>query len=245
MTSRRSALLLVAFLLVPAGLAGCSDDGDDDAGDTTTEADDTTTEADDTTTEPGGDTTTEPADPTTTAAPDGSSTSEGGSTTSPNLPPNDSPLAELLLDPAVVGTGFAPDDTLGDGSLDTDLCEDITLEETWDDQAAQALLAGSDEDSQIFQQAILRFPDADTATAFATELGEALVTCQPETETEELDGIGDSALLATVADESSTAVAGIVRVGDLVAWHLALTRPGAPSYLDEDILTASAERLVG
>ena len=246
MTTRRLAPLLVALVLVSAGLAGLAgcgdDDGDgDDAGTTTTDA----AGADDepsSTTAPAGDdgsTTSEVAD-------DGSTTTaEGGSTTSPNLPPNDSPLAELLLDPATVGPGFAPDDRLGDGSLDTDLCEEITLEETWDDQAAQALLSGSIEEAAIFQQSILRFSDDTAAEAFVVALGDALSTCQPGTQTQPVEGVGDEAVLATAPDTESTAVAGILRVGDLVAWHLGITRPGVESPVDEDILAASAELLAG
>lgn len=244
MPTRRSVLLLVALLLVPAAIAGCGggDGGDDDAG-TTTTTDAATAGGDDeaTTAAPEGDDET-----TTTEGDEPSTTVEGGSTTSPNLPPNDSPLAELLLDPAVVGPGFAPNDTLGDGSLDTDLCEEITLEETWDDQAAQALTAGTEEDATIFQQAILRFPDDTAAEAFATELGDALVACQPGTETATVDGVGDTAILATApAMETSAATAGIVQVGDLVVWLLGISAPGAESPVDEDVMTAAAELLVG
>ena len=244
MTTRRLAPLLVALVLVSAGLAGCGgDDGDDDAGTTTTDADAAgTDDGTASTTAPEGD-----DGSTTTEAPDdGSTTTEGGSTTSPNLPPNDSPLAELLLDPAVVGPEFAPDDSLGDGSLDTDLCEEITLEETWDDQAAQALLSGTDEDGAIFQQAILRFPDDAAAEAFATELGDSLVACQPGTETTVVEGVGDLALLATAPEvEASSATAGIVQMGDLVAWLLGISAPGAASPVDQDILTTAAELLAG
>lgn len=245
MTTRRSALLLAALLLVSAGLAGCGDDGGDDGA-----ADTTTTEADATEPDTGdddGSTTEAPDDEITasTEAPpdDETTTSEDGTTTSPNLPPNDSPLADLLLDPAVIGPGFAPDDSLGDGSLDTDLCEEITLEETWDDQAAQALLSGTGDEGAIFQQALLRFPDDAAAEAFAGELGEALVTCQPGTETAEVPDVGDEALIATAPEAETTATAGIVRVGDIVAWHLAITSPGIPSPLDEELLATSAEAL--
>lgn len=245
MTTRRlAAPLLVALVLVSAGLAGCGgDDGDDDAGTTTTTdaagTDDETTS----TTAPEGD-----DGSTTTEVPDDGSTTtaEGGSTTSPNLPPNDSPLAELLLDPATVGPDFTPDDSLGDGSLDTDLCEEITLEETWDDQAAQALTSGTDEDGAIFQQAILRFADDAAAEAFATELGDSLVACQPGTETTAVEGVGDLALLATAPEvEASSATAGIVQEGDLVVWLLGISAPGAESPVDQDILTAAADLLAG
>lgn len=240
MTTRRLAPLLVALVLVSAGLAGCGgDDGDDDAGtSTTTDASGTDDETASTTAPEGDD------GSTTTEAPDDGSTTEGGSTTSPNLPPNDSPLAELLLDPAAVGPDFAPDDSLGDGSLDTDLCEEITLEETWDDQAAQALLSGTGEDGAIFQQAILRFPDAAAAEAFATELGDSLVECQPGTETTAVEGVGDLALLATAPEvEASSATAGIVQSGDLVVWLLSISAPGDASPVDQDILTAATELL--
>jgi hypothetical protein len=243
MTTRRSAvLLLVVPLLVAAGLAGCGGDGDDDDAGTTT-----TTEAAGTDDETTSTTAPEGDDTTTTEVPDdGSTTTEGGSTTSPNLPPNDSPLAEYLLDPAAVGPGFAPDDALGNGSLDTDLCEEVTLEETWDDQAAQALLSGTEEDEAIFQQAVLRFPDDAAAEAFATELADSLVACQPGTETTALDGVGDLALLATAPEvETSAATAGVVQEGDIVVWLLGISAPGAESPVDQDILTAAAELLAG
>ncbi len=245
MATRRSVLLLAVLLLASAGLAACGDDGED--GDDGAAATTTTEAAADPGADGEGSTTGAGDDPdatTTEAPPEGeTTTSEGGTTTSPNLPPNSSPLADLLLDPTAVGPGFAPDDTLGDGTLDTDFCEEVTLEEAWDDQAAQALLAGAGEEGSIFQQSLLRFPDDAAAEAFADALGEALVTCQPTTETTELEGIGDAALLATAPDQDTTAVAGIVRVGDLVAWHLAISSPGTPTPLDEALLAASADAL--
>lgn len=247
MLTRRTTTLLVALVLVTAGLAGCGDGGDDDDATTTT----TTEAADGETAGDDGSTTEDPAtsddDGATTEPSDeeGTTTTEGG-TTSPDLPADDRPLAELLLDPARVGSGYTADDTLGDGSLDTDLCEEVTLEETWDDQAAQALLSGSGDDGAIFQQAVLRFPDDAVAEAFYAELAAALVTCQPGTETAEVDGAGDEALLATAPDESAgTAVAGLVRVGDLVGWHLSLTGPGVEPPVTEAILTEAAALLAG
>ncbi len=246
MITRRGTLLLtVLLLLVPVGLAGCGDDGDDDgATTTTTEADDGGTDG--STTEAGdGSTTTADGGSTTEAPSDDPTTSEGGSTTSPNLPPNDSPLAELLLDPADVGTGYAADDSLGDGSFDTDLCEEVTLEETWDDQAAQALLAGEGPDSSAFQQSVLGFPDAATAEAFVTGVSDALVTCQTGTEAETVEGVGDQALLARAGDSMTSAVAGMVRVGDRVSWLLSIAAPDQTAVVDEDLLAAAAEQLAG
>ncbi|HEX7133961.1 MAG TPA: hypothetical protein VF228_15400 [Iamia sp.] len=241
MTTRRRSIPLLAtlLLLVASGLVGCGDDGDDDAsGDPTST---TTTEAagDETTTEAPAD------DETTTEAPadDETTTTEGPTTTAPV--PDDSELAGLLLDPAAVGPEFTPDDTLGDGTFDPQLCPDITLEETWDDQAAQALVAGADEEAILFQQAILRFPDDAAAEAFTAELGDALVTCQPGTEVAPVDGAGDEALLATAADTGTTAMAGVVRVGALVSWILGISGPDLAAPVDEGILTAAADALAG
>jgi hypothetical protein len=246
MITRRAALLLtVLLLLVPAGLAGCGDDGDDGDAASTTTADDggtdgSTTEAD------GGSTTTDGSEGSTTEAPgDDPTTTVEGSTTSPNLPPNDSPLGELLLDPADIGSGYAADDALGDGSFDTDLCEEVTLEQTWDDQAAQALLAGEGPDSSAFQQSVLGFPDAATAEAFVTAVSDALVTCQTGTEAEAVDGVGDQALIARAGDSTTAAVAGMVRVGDRVSWLLSIAAPDQTPVVDEALLAAAAEQLAG
>lgn len=247
MPIHRRILLVASLLLVATGLAACGDDGDDDdntSDTTTTEAaaeGDTGEDSSSTTTGPDDDTSSttetgdEPADtPTTT---------EEGSTTAPDPSSGDRPLDELLLDPATVGPGFSLDDTLGDGTLDPDLCEGTTIEETWDEQVAQALLSGTGDDAVVFQQALLRFPDARAAEAFTTTLGDALVSCEPGTEVVPVGGVGDEALLATSPSPEVPATAGIVRVGDLVGWHLSLSAPEVASPLDEALLTASADRL--
>jgi len=244
MTVRRPLLALASLLLVTAGLVGCGDDDGDDAGGgggtTTTEATDgdggTTASSDATDTTEGSTTETSTDDEPTTA---------GGSTTSPNLPPNDSPLVDLLLDPATLGPDFVADDSLGDGSFDTDLCEEISLEATWDDQAAQALLAGTGDDAVIFQQAILRFPDEAAAEAFTTEVGDALVACQPGTEITPVEGVGDEAFLGASPSAEFTTAAGLVRVGDLVTTLLGLTAPNVPAPVDEPTLAAAAGLLAG
>ncbi|QYG92039.1 hypothetical protein HC251_06035 [Iamia sp. SCSIO 61187] len=244
MTRTRFVALLLAALLL-AGLAAC---GDDDAGDdetTTTQADGEDTDADGSTTTDADD-----EDGSTTEAPtddDETTTTEAGATTtSPNLPPNDSPLQDLLLDPGAVGEGYAPDDTLGDGSFDTDLCEEVTLEQTWDDQAAQALLRGTGDDAVIFQQSVLRFADAGAAEAFAAEVVDALTACQPDTEVEPVDGTDGQATLARAgAGEAGTATGAVVQVGDLVTWMFGLTGPGVEPPVDEALITAASALLAG
>jgi len=247
MTVRRPLLLLASLLLVTAGLVGCGDDdgdGDDASGTTTTEAAEGDGEAgDDTTASSDAADTTEGS--TTETSTDDEPTTTGGTTTSPNLPANDSPLADLLLDPATLGPDFVPDDSLGDGSFDTDVCEEITLEATWDDEAAQALLAGTGDDAVILQQSILRFPDEATAETFTAAVGDALVTCQPGTDVTPVEGIGDEALLATSSDTDFTSAAGIVRVGDLVTALIGLAGPDIAAPVDELTLTAAADLLAG
>lgn len=223
---RRSVLVLV---VVAALLAGCSDDGgSDDEGTGTT-----------TTAEPGTTDGADPSaadDPTTTAGPDEPDATTT-TTTSPNLAPSDSPLLDLLVAPATFGSGHAPDDTYGDGTFDGDLCEDVTIEPTWDDQAGQALSAGEDSVSQ----AVLRFPDADVAAAFVQDLVDGVTTCDPNIEPAELADVGDEATRLSVSDEEGSRDRVVVRVGPLVTTVIAVT--DGPSPLTDDVVGTIASTL--
>ncbi len=246
--ARPLALLLVAVLLV--GAAACSDDGGDDATDetTTTEAttgddrsaDDPDATADDTSDD--ADATTEGDDPD--AGDDGTTTSDDPdvTTTSPNLTPNDSPLGDLLLAPSEVGAGYAPDDTLGDGSFDGDLCEEVTVEAAFDDQAAQGLLQGTGEAAVSFTQAVMRFPDAAAAEGFVTAVVEGIEQCSPGAEITEVDA-GDQAVIATDETEGFAIAAGVVRVGDLVSWTASLTATLAATPITDDLVGTAGEHL--
>jgi hypothetical protein len=228
----RIAVCAVAAALVLA-LAACG--GDDDSGTTTTSTstlpDAPTTAGDD-----DGATTTAGEDgegPTTTAAP----------TTSPNLPPSDSPLVDQLLDPAAVGEGFAPDDTLGDGTFDGDLCEDVTIGPSWDDQAGQGLSRTEEgDDLTAFTQAVLDFPDDAAAEAFVAEVREGQTTCLGG-EATDVDA-GDEAFLISVSDEEGSAAAAVVRIGPRVTSLTALG-PTDPSPLDEELVQAAAAAIGG
>ena len=228
----RIAACAVAAALVLV-LAACG--GDDDSGTTTTSTS-TLPDAPTTAGSDDGATTTAGEDgegPTTTAAP----------TTSPNLPPSDSPLVDQLLDPAVVGEGFAPDDTLGDGTFDGDLCEDVTIEPSWDDQAGQGLSRPEDGgDLTAFTQAVLDFPDDAAAEAFVAEVREGQTTCLGG-EATDVDA-GDEAFLISVSDEEGSAAAAVVRIGPRVTSLTALG-PSDPGPLDEELVQAAAAAIGG
>ncbi|WCO68344.1 sensor domain-containing protein [Iamia majanohamensis] len=228
----RIAACAVAAALVLA-LAACG--GDDDSGTTTTSTS-TLPDAPSTAGTDDGATTTAGDDdggPTTTAAP----------TTSPNLPPSDSPLVDQLLDPAAVGEGFAPDDTLGDGTFDGDLCEDVTIEPSWDDQAGQGLSRAEEGgDLTAFTQAVLDFPDDAAAEAFVAEVREGQTTCLGG-EATDVDA-GDEAFLISVSDEEGSAAAAVVRIGPRVTSLTALG-PTDPGPLDEELVQAAAAAIGG
>lgn len=246
--SRPVAVVATATLLLVG--AACGGDDEDPSADATTststaadggddEDPSTTTEDATTTTEDVSTTTAGEDQPTTT------SDDDAPTTTSPNLPPNDSPLAELLADPTELGEGYVPDDSLGDGSFDGDLCEDVFIEAAWEEQASQALRQGTGDDAVTFQQTILRFFDESAAEAFCAQVSDGLVTCQPGTTMTEVAGVGDEAVLAALVEEGSAVAGGLVRSGDLVGYSSAIgpAEPGLP--VDEAHLAAFADRLAG
>ena len=209
----RRGAALVLLVVVAVALVGCSDGDDDAKGGAGPAATSTTTATPD----EGGAPTTTAGDTTTTSDP------EATATTSPNLPPSDSPLVELLTPASSFGAGYAPDDTYGDGTFDGDLCEDVTIDTTWDDQAGQALSAGG----ASITQAVLRFADAATATAFVQDLTDGVTTCDPNIVPEPVEGVGDEASRLTTSDEEGSRDQLIVRVGPLVTVVTALAPDGA------------------
>lgn len=203
---RRALGVIGVGLLVLLG--ACSDDGgDDDAAATST-----TTEVADATDAPA----TTAGETTTTSDP------AATTTTSPNLAPSDSPLVELLAPAATFGAGYAPDDTYGDGTFDGDLCEDVTVDQTWDDQAGQALSAGEAD----VTQAVLRFADDAAATAFVQELGDGVSTCDPNIVPEAVAGVGDEAYRLGTSDEEGRRDSLVIRIGPLVTVAAARTPDG-------------------
>lgn len=216
---RRGAVIVLAGALVVLGACSDDDSGSDDAAATST-----TTEA------------TEATDPPSTTAGETTTTSDPAATTttSPNLAPSDSPLNELLVPPAAFGAGYAPDDTYGDGTFDGDLCEDVTIEQTWDDQAGQALSAGE----ASITQAVLRFADADAATGFVQELSDGVTTCDPNIVPEAIAGVGDEAARLGTSDEEGRSDRVVIRVGPLVTVATANTTDGSAPLLEDEVSSA-------
>lgn len=222
--SRIAAGVLAATLVLATGACG----GDDDSG-----SDPTTTLADAPTTEVAAATTTADSEPAATTTP----------TTSPNLPPIDSPLEDQLLAPAAVGDGYGPDDTLGQGTFDGDLCEDVIIEPTWDDQAGQGLSQGEGDQKVTFTQAVLAFADEAAAEGFATAVADGQGTCLAVGEPTTVE-VGDEAVLFAVSDEEGVAAAAIVRVGPRVT-VLTAFGPSGEGILDEDLVQAAGAALGG
>lgn len=239
---RRLLVPVVVLVALVAGAAACGDDAADDAPTTEADAgtdpgeDTSTTTAADTTDTADGETTTEPGDTSTTADPD-------VTTTSPNLAPNDSPLADLLLAPSQIGDGFAPDDSLGDGSFDGDLCEEVTVESTFDDEASQALLEGAGDDAVSFTQSVMRFADEEVAQTFLDAVVDGIQQCSPDAEVTEVDAGDASTLLTDDVEDLGGITGGLVRVGDLVSWTTSLAGPGLASPNTDALLATVADQL--
>ncbi len=215
---------LAAALLLTASACGGSDDSGPDTTPTLAEAP---------TTEAGGSSTTSGRDPAATTT----------TTTSPNLPPTDSPLQDQLLAPGTVGDGYAPDDTLGQGTFDGDLCEDVIIEPTWDDQAGQGLSRSDGAEKATFTQAVMAFADEAAAEGFATAVADGQSTCLAVGEPTTVD-VGDEAVLFVVSDEEGVAAAAIVRVGPRVT-TLTAFGPSGDGVLDEDLVQAAGAALGG
>ncbi len=241
--SPRAACVLT--LAVTLAMSACGSDGDSGSATTTsTTTTSTTTTSTTSTLESAPSTGAGPSDggPSTvsTTAP---GRDDAPDTTSPNLAPTDSPLVDQLLDPTAVGGGYTPDDTLGDGTFDGDLCEDVVIEPTWEDEAGQGLSRSEgDGGPTFFTQAVLDFAEPDTAEAFVVAVRNGQSTClgaQPAA----LD-IGDEAFLIGVSDEEGTLGAGVVRVGARVT-TLNAQGPADPGPVDEDLVRAAAAALGG
>lgn len=202
-----------------------------------------------------------PPEPTTTLAvdpadPDGpADPTEPGETTTTQAPASAGPedLQAALLAPEAVAPGLGLDPTVGTGAFEPDLCEEVTIEQVWDDQASQALSVGRGAEGLILTQAVLRTADAATATTFVDDLVAALGECQA-TEITEVDeaataggGPADAALVVELGDpdDSFTDVAGLVRVGALVTVFRASDASGGESPLTADVLIAAGQALRG
>ncbi len=213
---RRVALVLVVVAVL---LAGCSDDGGSSDGDEGTVT---------TSTAASGATGTDVDEATTTTT----ITGDPGAVT---------PLVEMLVPPATFGAGYAPDAIEGDGTFDGDLCDGVTIEATWVDQAGQALRDGSGAGSVV--QAVLRFPADDVAAGFVRDLVEGATTCDPNIVPAPVPGTGDEATRLATSDEEGSYDRVVVRVGPLVTTTLALT--DGPSPLTDEVVTALGTTLAG
>lgn len=228
MHSTRHLIAVVAGVLVL--LVGCG--GDDDASDptvpvTTTTADDGDTAASE---DDGDEGDPGPADPDPTT------------TTSPNLTPAEGPLVDRLVDPAVV-EGFSPDDAFGDGSLDGDLCEDVTIESTWDDEASLALSDGHATAPATFQEAVLAFADEQAASDFVDAVVAAHQECTLSPTVTSLDGVGDAAERVDVEGPPAQTVV-VVRVGATVAHATAIGGADGGGTIPDEVITAVADALI-
>lgn len=225
MNRHRAATAGLALALPLALLlgAGCSDDGD--AGDDTT----TTTEAGGGTTTTDDGTTTLPGETTTTAAP-------------PVTGPAD--LQALLVDVAEVGEGFALDSTLGNGAFSGELCEDITLEETWAEQASQALTRGEGSERELVTQAVLDFPDEGSAEDFVQAVVDGNDTCLPDGEIQDVEA-GDEALLIDIPSGETSTSASVVRVGATVSVMTSLYPTATGNPVTPELLAAAGTALAG
>lgn len=229
----RLAVAVVAALALALGACGGDDDATPATSTTTTEAGDgaTTTTADGTGTDgpdtepPDG----EPEQTTTTAAP-------------PVAGPDE--LRALLLDPEAIAEGLRLDHTFGDGTFSPDLCEDVILDATWDDQASQALSTGTGPEDTAVNQAVLAFADAATAEAFVASLLDGYQACLAQGDLAEVDA-GDEAARHVVETEGiTTTTDAAVRVGARVA-VLRAVHPTGEEPVDDAVLAAAGDRLAG
>lgn len=235
MTRTRAAFTLLAVLLAVAALACGGDDDDGGATSPTTEEgaapDDGAGGEGTSPDEPG------PDDPEGTDA-----TPPASDDTAPRDP--DSPLRAVLTDPAEVGEGYAPDPGLGDGTFEVDLCEEVTVDATWEESGSQALSRASGEGTTFYSESVLGFADAAAAEAFVDAAVEGYLTCLPDMERSDPD-VGDGAVVLRNDDLVSTQVYALVVVGERVAALRASTDPGGDLPVDDELLAAVASRLAG
>lgn len=228
MSRSRAASLVLVLSLVVAGAACGGDDGGQ-AGTTTTSTTTAGGRGDGPVTSEDEGTTTLPEETTTTAA-------------SPVAGPDD--LRAGLVDPARVGGGFALDHTQGTGAFSGELCEDVTLEATWDDQASHALALGAGDDHQLVTQAVLAFADEATAEAFAAAAGEGHRTCLSEGVSQDVDA-GDEAVLIEVDSGETSSSLAVVRVGARASVFTALYPTAAGDPVTAGLLVTAAAALAG
>jgi hypothetical protein len=239
MPSRRILALSLAVALAFGG-AGCGGDDDsapDETGTTTTVDSPTRPSGSTNETEPTGPT--EPTEPGESTDPPNTTGSEPIDTT-----PNDSPLNALLTEPTDVGEGFVPDPELGDGSFDTDLCEEVTLEATWEDEASQGLRNGTGEESTYYTESIFSFSGATVAEDFVTAVAEGMQACLPDDTTlRPRPDIADEAVVIDVEGPEGTMQTALVRTGARVALLGTAFDQGDSSVLTDALLEAIAVRL--
>lgn len=227
----RTAGLALALALVLPLAASCSDGDDDGAAPASSSA--TTTSS----TEGGGGastteeaTSTLPDETTTTAAPPVAGSVE---------------LQTLLIDPARFGDGFGLDPTLGNGTFSGELCEEVTLEQTWVDQASQALSAGQGDERRLVTQAVLELPDEGAAEAFVQAVVTGNETCLPDAGEVTDVVVGDGGVVIDIpSGDTSTSVA-VIRSGTRVVVFDALYPTAAGSPLTSELLDAAGTALAG
>lgn len=223
---RRSLVAAGLVAALALALGGCSDD-DEPAPSTTT---DSSMAA-------------EPSAPTsgsgssTTTAPDGSST-----TTTAPAESGPAELRSALVAPATLGEGYAPDATVGTGAFSGELCEDVTLEATWDDQASQALSRGQGTEQEVVTQSVLAFADADAAEDFVAALVDGTEQCLGAAEGGPVEA-GEEAELRQVASDPFTTSLGVVRVGATVSAFSGLRPSAADASVTAELLVAAGELL--
>lgn len=222
---RRGARILagVAAVALVLGAAACSDDGDDP------EADRSTT------------TTTEPADPGDASEPSDSTTTTVDNSQGKPLNETDDLIAALAA-PADVADGLeVKPESVGDGSFQTTICPDQTVEVTWDDQASQGLLRTGEGGTLIVSQSVLAFPDDDTADAFLDDYLAAVEACNPTIQVEDTTDLGDRMvrITAVTGDEPASGVGALVRQGSHVVYVQASGDPAADlaGVVDDELLT--------
>ncbi len=221
----RAAATLVGLAAVPLlGLGACSDD---DGATTTTTTTSTTEASAPSTTEVEGET-------TTTTAP--------GS----GRPLNESDLVDALLPPEEVADGLTvAEDDLGAGDFQPNLCPEVEVEVTWEDQAAQRLVRTGEAGTLAVAQAVLAFADDVAAEAFVDDALEAFVTCDPGVVTEDVADSGDRAVRIVGQGDPPVAAGAVVRAGAHVAFLQVMGAPPADpaAVVTPELVRAAAARL--
>jgi hypothetical protein len=111
-----------------------------------------------------------------------------------------------LLAPEEIAEGLAPNDRLGSGAFQVEVCRDHTVEATWDDQAAQFLFGSGGGKPLVVKQAVLAFSAAEVADTFVDVVAETVAACDPAAEAEDVPDVADRAV------RISASAGGVVQV---------------------------------